>query len=646
MDADALLVGLDDAQREAVTTPALPLCVLAGAGSGKTRVLTRRIAWRCATGVDDPRRVLALTFTRAAAVELTTRLRTLGLRDAVRAGTFHAVAWAELRARAAEAGRPTPALLERPGRLLHQVDGSLDRAAVAEVAGELGWLRARCIQLDDYPRTNRPTSVPAARIVELGHAYAAAKRKRGVVDFDDLLELLARHLQDDSGFAAAQRWRFAHLYVDELQDLNPLQHRLLEEWRGGRPDLTGVGDPNQAVYGWNGSDPAFIERFAEHFPGGSMVAIDRSYRSTTPILDVANAVLDAGSLGGVRLVSVRGEGPVPETLGYADDDAEVKALARAVLDAKVPGSAWGHQAVLARTNRQLDTAEAAMRAVGIPTRQRGRLPFTEEPVVRAVLRELTAPGAAFAEVIAALPQPAPEDLADDAGVDAGASEQEAAVLGRLAELADRYSSLHRPAEGHGFRAWLLHEADDLPGGDAVDLVTFHGAKGREWPLVHVIGVEEGYVPIARAATEAALAEERRLFYVACTRAERRLRLSWAQARAFGDGEPMARRPSPFLTELGPTLERLRRTEAPAPPVAVPRPRPPVVADDRVATLRRWRDTRARAAGVAPASFLPDAVLARIVETDPADAAALAAVPGTRPLVLAGLADEILDRLRG
>jgi DNA helicase-2/ATP-dependent DNA helicase PcrA len=652
---DDLLAGLDDAQREAVTTPALPLCVLAGAGSGKTRVLTRRIAWRCATGADDPRRVLALTFTRSAATELSTRLRALGLRDGVRTGTFHAVAWAELRARSAEAGRTPPVLLDRPARLLARV-ADLDRSTLLAVAGELAWARARAIPLARYPdearRAGRATAVDPERVIDLGGRYHDEKRRRGLVDFDDLLERLTAVLAGDPGYAAAQRWRFAHLYVDEFQDLNPLQHQLLEGWRGGRDALTAVGDPNQAIYGWNGSDPAFIEQFTELYPGAAVVAIDRNYRSVAPVLELANALLDAGRLGGVRLRSFRGDGPMPEVAGFADADEEVVALARAVLDAKVPGTSWGQQAVLARTNALLEPAEAALRAAGVPVRVRGRVAFHEQPAVRAALRELASPGPSFAQAVARLaegldPDAIARDVVDDplATDDADDADDRLGIL-RLVELAERYQRAHPGADGAGFRGWLLNEVDDLPGGDGVDLVTFHGAKGREWPVVHVVGVEDGLVPIARARTAAAADEERRLFYVACTRAEQRLRITWAARRAFGGGDPAGRRPSPYLADVAPVLERLRADATPSRPATLPRLGSGAGPPDRVDVLRRWRATRAKAAGIAPTALLPDEVLTRLAEAAPGDASALAAIPGTRPLVLAGFADELVESLRG
>lgn len=645
MDPDDLLAGLDDQQRAAVVHPTLPLLVVAGAGSGKTRVLTRRIAWRCATGLDDPRRLLALTFTRAAATELQTRLRLLGLRDTVRAGTFHAVAWAELRARRADQGRPPPVLLDRPARLLARVvpDG-VGGKAVGELAAELSWARARLVSPERYPAAaaaaGRRPPLPTTEVAEVAHRYAEEKRRRGVVDFDDLLEQLADAIDADPGFAAAQRWRSAHLYVDEYQDLNPLQARVLDAWSGPDTGLCAVGDPNQAIYAWNGADPTLLDRFVDRHPGAAVVAVDRSYRSTPEILAAANALLDAGGCGGVRLRAVRPEGPVPVIAGFPDDQAEARAVARAAIDHRLPGAPWAHQAVLARTNALLDAIEAALRAVDVPCRVRGRTPFVELPSVRAALRELHGAAQGFDAWLARIAG------ADDDGDDPD--------VGQLVAFAEAYRAGERRPDANGLRAWLAANADDGTGpGDGVELRTFHAAKGLEWPIVHVCGVEDGLVPIASAKAPEAAAEERRLLYVAMTRAERVLRMTWAAARSFGGGEAVSRRPSPYLHEVAPSVEQLQRAQAPADwrehlPAArtkVPHRRPDD-SDGREAALRAWRAHRARIAGVAPTVVLPDHALRALVDAPPADRDAVTAVAGTRHLVAAGLVDDLLDVLHG
>ena len=303
MDPEALLEGLDDAQRAAVTSTAQPLVVLAPAGSGKTRVLTRRIAHRVATGSADPRHVLALTFTRKAAGELDERLRRLGLRGDATTGTFHAVAWGTLRTRWADRGRPA-AHAARPqgpgarGSWPPRWPGKDKRTVAGELATEIEWAKARMVTPDDYveavARAGRKPALRPDLVAEVYAAYEHRKRRGGLVDFDDLLALVARALEEDEAFAAAQRWRFRHLFVDELQDVNPLQFRLLQAWRGDRYDVTAVGDPLQAIYGWNGADAGFLLDIHRWWPPAEVVQLTRCYRSTPEILEAAAAVLRAG----------------------------------------------------------------------------------------------------------------------------------------------------------------------------------------------------------------------------------------------------------------------------------------------------------------------------------------------------------------
>ncbi|HVF13453.1 MAG TPA: UvrD-helicase domain-containing protein, partial [Acidimicrobiales bacterium] len=257
---DELLAGLNPAQQEAVVSEAAPLCILAGAGSGKTRVLTRRIAWQVTQGSALAPHVLALTFTRRAAGELASRLSRLGVREQVAAGTFHAVAYGQLRRLWADRGERPPALLDRKVRLLRSLLPPAGRGAgpqAADVAGEIEWAKSRLIPPAGYEvaasAAGRRPPVPRSTMATLYDRYEQEKAKRHLVDFDDLLVLCAHALEHDRTFAAAQRWRFRHLFVDEFQDVNPSQFRLLEGWRGDRSDLCVVGDPNQAIYAWNGA---------------------------------------------------------------------------------------------------------------------------------------------------------------------------------------------------------------------------------------------------------------------------------------------------------------------------------------------------------------------------------------------------------
>ena len=404
-----LLEGLDPAQRQAVVSEASPLCIVAGAGSGKTSVLTRRIAHRIATGSAEPSRVLALTFSRKAAAELRHRLFALGVRDAVLTGTFHAVAYAQLRRRWADRGERPPVLLERKARLLVPLLPRARSAArgsagvqPADLAAEIEWAKARMVGPAAYEAavesTGRSPAVPAATMAALYERYEHDKRARGLVDFDDLLVSCALALENDPEFTATQRWRFRHLFVDEFQDVNPAQFRLLQGWLGERPDLCVVGDPNQAIYSWNGADPTLLADFPRLFPGTATVRLDRNYRSTPQVVTVAAAVLPSSS----PATAVRPSGALPVVRRFDDEVAEAQGVARALRRAHRPGVAWSHLAVLARTNAQLVLLEEHLRAAGIPCRLAGNGALLRQPEVREALEHLQrAPAAsAFAGLLA------------------------------------------------------------------------------------------------------------------------------------------------------------------------------------------------------------------------------------------------------
>jgi DNA helicase-2/ATP-dependent DNA helicase PcrA len=598
--AERLLDGLNEAQRRAVSSPVVPLCILAGAGSGKTRVLTRRIAYRAETGQHDPRRVLALTFTRKAAGELTARLRALGLRDQVAAGTFHAIALAQLRSRWAERGVTPPELLDRKvgfvARLLPTsapggAGGGPGRARDVlplDVVAEIEWAKARRVTPDGYAaaagRARRKPPLEPAQVAAVFERYEDEKRRRRLVDFDDLLMLCLRDLAREPELAAAVRWRRRHLFVDEYQDVNPLQEALLEAWLGDSNDLCVVGDPNQAIYAWNGADAGFLNDFGSRWSRSEVVALDENYRSSPQILTVANAVL-AGS-GRVRarsggagegpndegpgsLQANQPDGPIPTIRSFPDDKAEARAIARAVRDARKPGAPWSAQAVLVRTNAQTTVLEEALRLVRIPVRTRGGSSLHDQPEVKAALRDLARHTGDFATALKDLatsverPGDGPDDGAEgEGGIRADSRE---ANIEALVRLGRDYAAVDGHPTPAGFVAWLgATSRNDQPdvSGDAVELATFHAAKGLEWPIVHLAGLEQGLVPIGHAQTAAELAEERRLFYVAITRAERQLNLSWAESRVFGL-RTAARERSPYLADVETALEALAAGEVPA-----------------------------------------------------------------------------------
>ena len=667
MGTEHLLADLNPAQREAVTTEAGPLCILAGAGSGKTRVLTRRIAYRVLSESADAQHVLALTFTRKAAGELRSRLQSLGVRDQVVAGTFHAVAYAQLRRRWADRGETAPTLLDRKVRIIAPLMGRFASSSAAlqpaDIASEIEWAKARMVAPGDYEVEARS----AARVPPLGFAqmaaiyerYEAEKKKRGLVDFDDLLGYCAAALEHDTDFAAGQRWRFRHLFVDEFQDVNTVQFRLLKGWLGGRSDLCVVGDPNQAIYAWNGSDPTVLTEFPSRFPGSEVVRLDDNYRSTPQVLAVANAILDSGTADQSATAVRRGrlkahaaDGSVPTVRAYPNDVAEARGVAARLRHSHGPGRPWSRLAILTRTNAQAEVFEEALRAASIPFRTRGG-GLMQQPEVKAALSALKHSPARvpFASRIADL-----EAMATD---EAG-TEERRLNLDNLVRLAREYATLDVQASLPGFMAWMAATVKgDEPdaGGDAVDIVTFHRAKGLEWDTVFVTGLEKGLVPIGHAAdSPEAEAEERRLLYVALTRARESLHCSWSERRTFG-ARAVHRSPSPWLAiieaacqalaEGGPSadwrsfIDRERasvRARSGGQPKILPTGNPdPAV----FAALKEWRSRAARAANVPAYVIFHDTTLAAVAEAKPTNRAALLSIPGLGPVKADRYGEDVL-----
>jgi len=548
---DALLDDLDVYQRDAVVSAAAPLAIIAPAGSGKTRVLTRRIAYRVRNATAEARHVLAVTFTRRAAAELVDRIGRLGVDGPVTAGTFHAVALAQLRRHATEHNREPPRILDRKARLLGPLVGGKGAAAtltLADLAAEIEWAKARMVSPERYELATRAVarrlSRPAAEIAEVYARYEAEKRRRHLLDFDDVLRRCTDAIETDDGFAAGQRWRFRHLFVDEFQDATPLQLRLLRAWLGPNPDLTAVGDPAQAIYGFAGADAAPLLEFDRAFDGGTTVALARNYRSTPAIVAVAEAALASVDTGArVRPTAVRPDGDRPTIAVYDGDDAEAGAVADACRQAYTSGVPWHRLAVLFRTNAQSARFEAAFAARGIPCRVTDQQRFVTRPAVRVLLERLDAmrreaPAHAFGELLADL-------AADDelCRTDDLRSHRDA-----LLELGRDYLALEAGTGGvTGFAAWL-DVATRPAGGAGVDLVTFHKAKGLEWDVVFVTGLERGLVPISWAGSPEARAEERRLLHVALSRALDTLHCSWARTRTVGR-RIVPREPSPWLAAL-------------------------------------------------------------------------------------------------
>ena len=472
-----LLEGLSPAQSEAVTTPAAPLAILAGPGSGKTHTLTRRVAYQCLAGRADPGHTLVLTFSRRAATELTGRLFRLGLPTGVRrggvvAGTFHAVAWAEVSRYRAERGLPTVAVLGRPGRLVAR--------AIGEALGRDPWPGEVGATLSGWSRLRADGLIPHD---DVWTTYDGLKRARRVVDLDDLLEQCTEILTGDRSAADAARWRHRHVLVDEYQDLNSAHCRLLHAWVAGRPDVCVVGDPGQAIYGFNGSVPDLFDRLDGDWPGVEVITLGDNFRSTPEIVDLAGAV-------GSRGRSLRPAGPIPTLTEYADEDSETAAITAALAARRAPRRSWAGMAVLARTNARLRQIGAALDAADIPWRMRDPRPLADHAALAS----------------------APDDAL------ATALDLESAGAPLAAALAE-YHETSPLGTVRGFISWLdaSGATGDVGAPGGVELATFHRAKGLEWPAVWVVGVGD------LSPTD----EERRLLYVALTRASEELAVSWA-----------------------------------------------------------------------------------------------------------------------
>lgn len=590
--------GLDAAQRAAVRSPAAALLVVAGPGSGKTRVLTQRIAWRAATTSMQPRRAVAVTFTRRAARELSSRLRQLDVDDMGPVGTFHALALAQLRQYDIDQGRAERKILPNRSALSGELAEHLQRTfghrppiTVATALREIDWAKASDLSVGEYrdgPALRRLGPDAGAAAAELYRHLERTKGRRRLLDFDDVLAEATRLMRSDEHFAAAQRWMGRHFFVDEFQDLNRLQWNLLWEWLGGADavhtgaaDICAVGDADQAIYGWNGADSRYITDFERHFEGAQVVRLELNYRSHPALVTSAAAVMSGDEAstgaGGHQQSPARPHetGPAPTVTVFDDDAAEAAGIARWIADRHIGGVRWDSFGVLARTNAQLTDIAAALDARGIPCRLSGRRsPFLELPAVQQMLEHFRSAGDRFPTAV--------EDMRADA-LDAAPGEPIEPMLARVLDLADAYlaemsrasgrrsgrtsagTASRSSPTGEGFAAWvsLLSANDreltaDLIDSDrrgtpfdatdgAVTLASFHAAKGLQWHHVVIAGVEDGLVPLRRDDPE-----ERRLLYVAVSRASRTLHFTWARHRTVRAGRGATggpRSPSPWLAQI-------------------------------------------------------------------------------------------------
>jgi DNA helicase-2/ATP-dependent DNA helicase PcrA len=571
--ADAVLEGLDPEQREVATALHGPVCVLAGAGTGKTRAITHRIAYGVRAGILQPSSVLAVTFTNRAAGEMRGRLRQLGA-TGVQARTFHSAALRQLQYFWPKAvGGSMPRLVDRKIQLVADAAAAcrirLDRGELRDVTGEIEWSKVTQTIPADYPlaaaKARRETPRDAAEIVAIYSAYEDVKRDRGVIDFEDVLLLTVAVLQDRNDIAEQVRAQYQHFVVDEYQDVSPLQQRLLELWLGDRDNLCVVGDASQTIYSFTGATPDHLLDFRVRHPGATVVKLVRDYRSTPQIVHLANGLL--GQARGraadhrLELVSQRPAGPEPVYTEYADEPAEAEGAAhriRELLDAGFPA---GGIAVLFRTNAQSETYEQALADAGIPYQLRGAERFFDRPEVRKAgiaLRAAARFGGndALLEQAVDLPSQVRAVLSGEGWTTSppagsGAVRERWESLAALVRLAEDFAA----AQPGATLADLVAELDERasaqhpPTVQGVTLASLHSAKGLEWDAVFLVGVAEGMMPITYARTDEQIEEERRLLYVGVTRARSHLHVSWALSRSPG-GRP-SRRPSRFLDGLRP-----------------------------------------------------------------------------------------------
>lgn len=562
------LDGLDEEQRAAVCAPRGPVCVLAGAGTGKTRTITRRIAQLVRTGHVAPGQVLAVTFTARAAGEMRTRLRDLGVAG-VQARTFHAAALRQLRYfwPRVVGGEPWP-LLEHKLRLVGQAaqraGAPISAEDLRDVTGEIEWAKANLVTAADYPAAvaaaRRGPPLPAAQVAAIYAGYEELKNRNRVLDFDDLLLHTVAALEEHSAVAQEFRDRYRCFVVDEYQDVTPLQQRMLDAWLGARDDLTVVGDTNQTIYSFAGAAPRYLLEFTRRFPDAVTVRLHRDYRSTPQVVSLANRVISAarGRPTGsrLRLEGQRGAGPEPSFAEHDDEPTEAGAVAAEIEQLLRAGTPAAEIAVLYRVNAQSQAYEQALEARGIPFQVRGGERFFHRPEVRAAVRALRAVATAGrGDSARELGTTARAVLARQGLTDqppaGSAARSRWESLRALAELADELAASTPDADLGRLVAELDARADAAhpPAVQGVTLASLHSAKGLEWDAVFLVGLAEGTLPIQYAeGNQAAVEEERRLLYVGVTRARRRLALSWARSRGAGG---RSRRRSSFLDGLVP-----------------------------------------------------------------------------------------------
>ncbi|KRF14011.1 ATP-dependent DNA helicase [Nocardioides sp. Soil797] len=668
-----LLAALDPEQRQVAEALRGPVRVLAGAGTGKTRAITHRIAHGVATGIYQPGEVLAVTFTTRAAGEMRTRLRELGA-PGVQARTFHAAALRQLRYFWPSVhGTELPTLTESKLALMalaaRRQRLGVDQGTLRDLASEVEWAKVSNVRPEEYPRLapargREVNNVDAETVARVFGTYEDVKRGQGRMDMEDVLLLTAALLAEDERVAAQVRRQYKFFVVDEFQDVSPLQSALLELWLGGRDEICVVGDPAQTIYSFAGANASYLRDFSKKHPGTTSIELVRNYRSTPEVVGAANALLAGTSSRGVQLTAQRPTGPAITYVEHTDEVDEAESVAAEILRLQQDGVSPGSMAVLFRINAQSEAFEDALAARNIPYVVRGAARFFDRPEVRqaiTLLRGTARSGGGG------------DDLVDDVRATlAGMGWTSEPPSGR-GTARDRWESLHAlvsQAETYAASdgATLGGFVDDLdrraqeqhaPVAEGVTLATLHTAKGLEWDAVFVCGVQEGSIPISFAQTPAEVEEERRLLYVGITRARVHLRVSWSLARK--PGGRTTRSASRFLAALRPEVREtkpVRAKKAARAAMCGTCGRPLSTAGERkvgrcvdcpanydeelFARLKEWRRERAGEDGVPAYVVFTDKTLEAVAEMKPTDDAQLLRISGIGAAKVERYGEELLE----
>ena len=675
--------GLDPDQLTAIRAPRGPVCVLAGAGTGKTRTIVHRIANLIHSGHVAAGQVLAVTFTARAAGEMRTRLRALGIHGA-QARTFHAAALRQLRYFWPRVvGGQQWDLLEGKLRLVsqaaHKAGVGTESEVLRDLATEIEWAKASLVSPDDYAaevaKLRRQPPAPAEQVAQVYRWYESIKTRANQLDFDDLLLHTAAALEEHQAVAEEFRDRYRCFVVDEYQDVTPLQQRVLDAWLGERDDLTVVGDANQTIYSFAGASARPLLNFTRRFPHATVVRLERDYRSTPEVVGLANRVIGAArdrpAGSRLKLVGQRKPGPAPAFAEHEDEAAEAAAVARKISELLDSGTSASEIAVLYRVNAQSETYEQALSELEIPYLVRGGERFfmrTEVRQATAALRTAAAqkPTGELPKLVRELLTPL--GLTEEPPTGGAARERWESLLA-LVELAEELAAT---VEGADLAQYVVEldmraRAQHPPTVEGVTLASLHAAKGLEWDAVFLVGLVEGTLPILHAdGNDAAIEEERRLLYVGVTRARQYLSLSWALTRSESNRRP--RRRSRFLYGLIPEdhptsrLTRARQQAGVAPTlcrvcgrqlvgaVATKLGRcsncPADIDEDLLVRLKEWRAKRARMLKVPAYVVFTDATLTAIAEQRPTDSSALVSIAGIGASKLEKFGSEVLALLAG